>query len=227
MNRIVRRKREMGERVSQFSHANPSEDASYAAVVGRLDERLAVLASLAQQQQAGFMERRASAARRREIRREVSGALRHLVTVASAASAEEPALLRKYRLPKANATHEVLRTLGRTMLEQGRTDQALLGKHGLADRLLDDLAGALDRYEASVVESNEGRRTHVGASAELAVVAAEVMSLVDMLDGLNRYRFGKDTEKRAAWESARRLVSGPQPADGTPVAPGGEVKPAA
>jgi hypothetical protein len=57
--------------------------------------------------------------------------------------------------------------------------------------------------DASVAETNEGRRGHIGARAELDAVSDEVMQLVGMLDGLNRYRFGRDAEMLAAWESAR------------------------
>jgi hypothetical protein len=49
----------------------------------------------------------------------------------------------------------------------------------------------------------------VGAVAELRAVSDEVMQLVDMLDGLNRYRFGGNAELTAAWKSARNVVAGP------------------
>jgi hypothetical protein len=56
-----------------------------------------------------------------------------------------------------------------------------------------------------------------------------VLRLVDMLDGLNRYRFGGNAELRAAWESARNVVSGPRPKEEVAEAPKveGEVRPAA
>jgi hypothetical protein len=51
-----------------------------------------------------------------------------------------------------------------------------------------------------------------------------------MLDGLNRYRFSGNTELLAAWESARKVMVGPRPAEEpqveTPNAEG-EVRPAA
>ena len=39
------------------------------------------------------------------------------------------------------------------------------------------------------------------------------MQLVGMLDGLNRYRFSGNAELKAAWESARKVVSGPRAAE--------------
>ncbi len=88
----------------------------------------------------------------------------------------------------------------------------------------------MDEFDASVVESNEGRRDHVGARAELKAVSDELMQLVEMLDGLNRYRFCGNAELMAAWESARNVVTGPRPAEEPPVeAPKaeGDVRPAA
>jgi len=57
-----------------------------------------------------------------------------------------------------------------------------------------------------------------------------VLQLVEMMDGLNRYRFQKEPQLLVAWEAARHIVSGPQAAKEVPVmtpGEGGEVKPAA
>ena len=47
------------------------------------------------------------------------------------------------------------------MLEQGQAEGELLAQHGLAEKLLEDLAAAVNDFDASVAESNEGRRTTV------------------------------------------------------------------
>ena len=94
-------------------------------------------------------------------------------------------------------------------------------------------AGAQTRKEVLVkhglVES-VGRRANLGASAELTAVADEVVQIVQVMDGLNRYRFMGDSELLAAWESASnepvpvRTPKSPDP-EGPPA--GGEVRPAA
>jgi hypothetical protein len=229
MDRIVRRRLEMAVRVRDFSRAHPSADANYAPVLARLEDRVARLEAVAKQQQSGYLVRHASAVHRQGLRRKLRfELLQHLVTVAESAGRKEEGLADRYRVPKVNATNEAFRTLGRTMLERGQADKEVLAKYGLADRLLEDLAATLDQFDASVADTNEGRREHVGARAELKAVSDEVMGLVELLDGLNRYRFGGDAEMRAAWESARKVVTGPQLAEAPVVpAPGGEVKPAA
>ena len=98
------------------------------------------------------------------------------------------------------------------MLEQGEAERELLVKHGLSDTLLDDLAAAVAEFDASVAETNSGRQDHILASAELQTVSEEVVQLVEMMDGLNRYRFQGEPQLLVAWEAARHVVSGPQPA---------------
>lgn len=228
MNRTVRRKLEMAVRVRDFSGAHPSADANYAPVLARLEDRITRMEALAKQQEGGFLVKRSSVVRRRGLRKRLHHELlRHLVTVAEVAAEEDASLTGRFRMPKGNEPNESFRTLAREMLEQGQEQRELLVKHGLADKLLEDLAAALDQFDASVAETNLGRRDHVGARAELKAVSDEVTRLVELLDGLNRYRFGRDAEMLAAWESARRVVSGPRA--GTPEEPpaGGEVQPAA
>ena len=165
---------------------------------------------------------RASTARREALRRRIHhGLLKHLVSVAELAATEQPGLEERYEVPATNAPNEKFRTIARRMLEKGQSQQELLAKHGLSDSLLPDLAAAVDEFDASVAESNEGRRGHVGARAELKAVSDEVMLLVGMLDGLNRYRFEGNAELLAAWESARKVMGGPRSAAVAPAPDGG------
>jgi hypothetical protein len=224
----------MAVRVRDFSRAHPSADASYASVLGRLESAITRMETLAGQQQGGYLSKHSSTVRRQELRRRLHGGLlRHLVTVAADAASENPALTAMFQLPKSNATNKAFQTLARKMLEQGQAQQELLAKHGLADRLLDDLDAAVNEFDASVAETNGGRQDHVLARAEMDTLGAEVMRLVGMLDGLNRYRFERDRQLLVAWESARHVVTGPlgQEAQEPQAAPApglqAEVKPAA
>jgi hypothetical protein len=224
MNRIVRRRLEMAVRVRDFSRAHPSTDANYAAVLGQVEERIARMEALAKQQQDGTVTAHASTVRRKVLRRRLHHELlRHLVTVADIAAAVQPGLAERYAMPKAN---ETFRTLARRLLVQGQAEKDVLAKHGLADKLLEDLAAAVDEFDGSVTQSNEGRRGHVGAVAELQAVSDEVMRLVEMLDGLNRYRFGGKAELIAAWESAKNVVAAGRGAE-APASIEGDVRPAA
>ncbi len=217
----------MAVRARDFCRAHPAAVASYAAVLAWLEDRIARMEAVAMQQQSGYLAAHSAVTRRRALRRRLHHELlRHLVTVARAADAEQPGLGVQFKVPSASASHEAFRTLSRQMLEQGQTLKELLAKHGLAEGLLPDLAAAVDELDRSVAASNEGRREHVGARAELEAVSDEVMRIVELLDGLNRYRFSGEAEMLAAWESARNVVSGPS-ASGEEPGKEGEVKPAA
>jgi hypothetical protein len=232
MDRGVRRKLNAAVSARDFCRAHPSADASYTLVLDRLDDRIGRMQGLIRQQHEGFSSKHGSVLHRKELRRTLNdGLLRHLETVAVSADVEAPGLAEQLGRPPANASHAQYGALARGMLELGQQHKELLAKHGLADRALEDLSAALDQFDASVAETNEGRRSHVGARADLKELADECMMIMNLLDGLNRYRFQKDPALRAAWKSARHVVTGPvtaeeKAADASASVPG-EVKPAA
>ena len=47
----------------------------------------------------------------------------------------------------------------------------------------------------------------------------EIMRLVGMLDGFNRNRYHHEPELIVAWESAKHIVTGPQPEEDEPATP--------
>lgn len=231
MNRQIRRRKEMAVRVRDFSHAHPSADPSFVSILGRLEEAISRTVALEGQQTGGFLSKHSSTVRRRDVRRRLrEGLLRHLVTIAEDASAEQPQLLEMFRLPPQSASHGAFQNLSRKLLEQGVAQKELLVKHGLSDKLLDDLTAAVADLDASLAETNGGLNNHVLAGAELRRVSDEIMQLVAMMDGVNRYRFEREPQLMVAWESAKHVVTGPLTAEEKGSAePGtaGEVKPAA
>ena len=226
----------MALRVRDFCRAHPSADANHASVLGRLEETIGRMEVLMEQQVGGFLSKRSSVVRRKELRRRLyHGLLRHLVTIAGSAAREKPELGERFELPSPNASNKLFRTVARKMLEQGQAERELLLKHGLAATLLDELSAAIDQFDASVAETSNGTLSHVVARAELEELSDEVMRLVGMLDGINRYRFERDPQLLVAWKTAKHVVSGPQVESAVPPSPTpeptqpptGEVKPAA
>ena len=216
----------MAGRVSKFCHTHPFTDPNHTLVLEMLDGTIVRIDVLMEQQVGGFLSKRSSVVRRTELRRRLyHGLLRHLVTVAGSAARQKPELMEKFELPSPNASHKLFRTVARKMLEQGQAEQELLLKHGLGATLLDELSAAIDQFDVSVAETSSGTLDHVVARAELDELSDEVMRLVGMLDGINRYRFERDPELLVAWKSAKHVVSGPQVETVAP--PVGEEKPAA
>lgn len=179
-------------------------------MLAQLEEKIVRLEELSGQQQDGYLTRHPATVRQREIRRKIHHELlRHLVTIADLADAEQPGMAQRFPSLQGEWSNEAFRTIARKLLVEGQAQRELLARHGLGDTLLGDLTAAVDPFDASVADSNLARRTHVGARADLKAVSNEIVRLVEALDGINRYRFSGNTELRAAWDSARNVVSGP------------------
>jgi hypothetical protein len=239
MDAKSRRKLEMGARALEFSRAHPDTSPGYAAAVTRLEERLTRSRQLAAQQREGRLQVRAATQRKIELRRAMQQAhLPHLAEVGKAATREAPELAQKFVFRPGTSSYLAFRTAARGIAAEATSRQDMLVKHGLVETVLASLTQALDQFDAAVESGAEGRQAHVGASAELRAVADEVVQVVRVMDGLNRYRFMTDTESLAAWASASNVPaasrarkgaepgSGTEPQPGTPPA-GGEVRPAA
>ena len=56
----------------------------------------------------------------------------------------------------------------------------------------------------------------MGASAELDALAEELIQVVRLMDGLNRYRFADDANALAEWMSASNVVGPPRSSSGKP-----------
>ncbi len=211
----------MAVRVRDFCDTNPSADPSFVSVFGRLKEAISRMVALGSQQVSGILSRHASTLNRREIRRRLrNDLLRHLVTIARDAAADKPGLGDKFEIPGHNLSSARFYAASKAMLDLGVAEKELLIKHGLSDKLLDDLAAAVVEFEGSITATNTSREDHVAARAELQKVSEDVLQLVAMMNGINRYRFRNQPHLLVAWETAKHVVTGPQPkAPATPAQP--------
>jgi hypothetical protein len=221
----------MGARALEFSRAHPDESAGYTTALKELAELLERSERLAIEQRQGVSEVRAATARKRELRRAIrQRELVHVARAAQRAAKEVPELTQKFALAREPIPYLTFRSLARTVAAEAEQRRELLVKHGLVDRVLDSLAQSLDQFDQAVGQGAEGRRMHVGAGVELNVVGEEVVQIVRVIDGLNRFRFAGDPDLFAAWRSASNVI-GPRSVAkvSTPVTPPatGEIKPAA
>jgi hypothetical protein len=169
--------------------------------------RLARADTLARQQEAGTLAERASIQQRAELRRAIQEEfLPLLVRVGQSLGAENPDLAGRFRMPGSHAPHRTFVDSTRRMLAIAMEDRARFEAGGLTASFLDDFTAIVGSFEAATGEAHRGKEDHVGAVADLRAVTDEIVKLVGKLDGLNRYRFRKDPELRAAWESARDVV---------------------
>jgi hypothetical protein len=219
MDARTRRKLEAGRRSLGHSRAHPDGSAGYIAALHRLEERLARADALAGQQLNGIRAVRSATARKRELRRQIESThIPHLITVGRIAAREVPELAGKFTTPATDGSYVAFRTAARTLAAEAVNAKDVLIGYGLVESVLDGLNAALARFDQAVEEGTEGRRAHVGASAELRVLADEIVELIKAIGAVNRLRFANDAEVLAAWESASSVVTvNPAP---RPPAPG-------
>lgn len=212
MNSEFSRKLETAKATRNFSRANPSDNPSVAPILTRLEGRISRAETLMAQQRAGELTVHTANDNRKAIRKDIQDhLLPALIEVAGDVAKVEPTLAGRFRLPALNAAKLAFVTSARGMVAEAKANEELFLKHGLEPTLLAELAKAVDEFEAWQEEAHAGKRDHTGARAELVEVMAEIMELIHLLDGLNRYRFRSDSEKMAAWKSARN-VFGPKKA---------------
>ena len=223
----------MGTRVRDFCRAHPSDDPSYATLLGRLEDLLTRADGLATQQRAGRIAELWAAARRTDLRRDMHfQLLRHLVRVGELAAKEKPELGGKFRLRAQNSTHKSFLVAAKAMLAEGFANKELFLKLGLSQNMLDELSKEVVDFEGATETGNIGRSDHIGARADLDTVSLEILEVVELLNTFNRFRFRDAPDLAAAWESTRKVL-GPvrgrsaQPNNGKPEQPSGGVAPAA
>ena len=206
MNAMLRRRLERAARVRDFIRAHRTDGAGEATALTHLEELMQRAEALAAQQRAGVLATRASTMQREKLRRALQTKLiKYLAAVGAVAAKEHTELAAQFQL-RPNAPHQVLLTAARGMLDKASAQKDLLVSLGLSASLLDDLNAALGEFEKTLEATRAGKRDHIGASADLRAVSAEIAEQVRVLDGLVRYRFGDNAELMAAWASARDVL---------------------
>jgi high-affinity Fe2+/Pb2+ permease len=207
----------MAERVRDFLRAHKTDGVGEGLGLAKLEELLQRAQVLASQQRVGVAMTRQATKHRHEVRRALqSKILRYLRAVGRVAAKQNGELANEFPLPPSNTTFQALITAGQATLEKATAQKDALVSLGMSPQVVDDLAKALGEFERTLEATREGRREHVGASADLEAVAAEVAEQVQLLDGVVQYRFGDDAELMGAWASARNVLGPFKPKAQTP-----------
>jgi hypothetical protein len=206
MDGRLRRRLEMAVRVRDFLRTHLTDGVAEGTALARLAELVQRAEVLAGQQRAGILATRAATVMRGEVRRALrSKLLLYLSAVAGVAAHENVELAAEFRLPKVGPNQAFL-TMARGMLEKATAHKQLLVERGMSDTLLADITAAIEEFEQTLEATRASRLEHVGASADLRSVMAEISEQVKVLDGIVRYRFGDNTELMGAWASAHNVV---------------------
>ena len=211
MRAQLRRRLEMAERVRDFLRAHKTDGVGEGLGLAKLEELLSRAQVLAGQQRVGVAMTRQATKHRIEVRRALqSKILRYLRVVGRVAAKQNGELANEFPLPPSNASDKALVTAAQATLEKATARKDVLVSLGMSPQVVDDLGKALGEFERTLEASREGRREHVGASADLEAIGAEIAEQVQLLDGVVQYRFGDDAELMGAWASAHNVVGPPR-----------------
>jgi hypothetical protein len=207
MKAQLRRRLEMAERVRDFLRAHQTDGVGEGLGLAKLEELLQRAQVLAGQQRIGVAMARQATKHRNEVRRALEDKiLKYLRVVGRVAAKEKGELANQFPLPASNGSHQALLTAARTTLEKATAQRDVLVSLGMSQKVLDDLTAALNEFEQTLEATRAGRREHVGASADLEAIGAEIAEQVKLLDGVVQYRFGDNVELMGAWASARNVL---------------------
>jgi hypothetical protein len=217
MNTAVRRKLDMAARVREFVRAHAATEPGYTPVVTRLDELLGQAQAILARQHQGNVASRGAIAQRNDLRRTIHAQLVHyLVAVGTVAAKGQADVAARFKLPDTNAPNMVYSTAVKALLAAGEGERDLLVKAGLSPTLFEELGKMVADFEAASEVAHTARRDHIGARIDLAVIANLLSEQVKLLDGITRYRFGKDVEMMAEWKAAKQLLGQSRPVDAPP-----------
>jgi len=224
----LRRRLEMAERVRDFLRAHKTDGVGEGLGLAKLEELLSRAQVLAGQQRVGVAMTRQATKHRVEVRRALQRKLlRYLRVVGRVAAKQNGELANEFPLPPSNASDKALVTAAQATLEKATARKDVLVSLGMSPQVVDDLGKALGEFERTLEASREGRREHVGASADLEVIGAEIAEQVQLLDGVVQYRFGDDAELMGAWASARNVLGPFKPKEQAPGGGGSQTPKAA
>ena len=217
MRAQLRRRLEMAERVRDFLRAHETEGVGQLLGLVKLEELVQRAQVLAAQQRVGVAITRQATKQREAVRRALqSKLLRYLRVVGKVAAKQNGELANQFPLPPGNTSQQALLTAARATLENATAQKDVFVALGMSQKVLEDLASAVAEFDKTLEATREGRREHVGASADLEAVCAAIAEQVQLLDGVVQYRFGDDAELMGAWHSARNVLGPFKPKEQTP-----------
>ena len=207
MNADIRSKLELAEKVQVFNRAHPVTDPGIKPVFDQVDESIDRARALITTQVQGREQARTANATRRDLKSLLkTGLLRVISNIFADAATSDPSL-GSLKAPAWQAPNRVFIEGAEALVAAARDRLDVLAKHGLTTGLVDEAEKLVAQYRTATETASAARQEWVHSSAELEMVGARIMGLVDRIHGLNRHRFANQPDLMATWEVARNLVT--------------------
>ena len=157
MRADVSRIYDMGTRVGSFSDTEPDTDPGQAQSVAEVKGLVQQMQVAAAAQRTGIIDRRAGAAEKESLRREIlAGPVTHLAQVGRRASRDVHELGQAFQRKPSKGSYVEFLTASRTMQAEAEQHKAVLLKYGLSESVLAQLGELLDRFDAAVLLATTG-----------------------------------------------------------------------
>ncbi len=207
MKATIRKIQNMGVAALEFCLAHPDTGPGYEAATARLSAITLELTRLAGELRAGIAAERGAIGTKQTLRTALEqNELLHLCRVVQAAAEALPQLVPVFQRSQENRSYQAFRTAAQGMLEAARQHQEALVPFGLSEAVITSLASRLVEFDQAMDASATARRLHVRAARALDEAGNELMQVVRVLDGTNRFRFAKEPDLLAAWRSATNVL---------------------
>lgn len=197
---------DMAGRALAFLLGHPDPNPATAQVIGKLASLVSRSDSLAQLQRTSQITGTAAVNLKNDLRVAIEDGMIVLSGISLAIVKSHPDMTIHIRLPQGRVAESTFVTIARVAVAEASARKELFVVEGMPEALLDEMTKLLDDYEAALTRQRNALSTQVGASAQLAAVATDIIGVVKHLDKLNRRRFKKDPELKAAWKSARNVA---------------------
>ena len=204
MNDLEKRSYDMFVRVRDFG-ANRGTDfpstglggqlfAEVTAIVGELEHHATVQTTNAAR--LGSVSKTTARATLREDLRSINRTARAIAVV-------NPALKKKFALPRAG--DQTLLNGARSFAEQAEPLVAEFTKHELEPDFLVNLKKDIDVFQSAVTEQNHTKEARIQATASLDAVMERGFKAIQRLDAIVKNKYQKDSPSQLAWVSASHL----------------------
>jgi hypothetical protein len=212
MNDNDTRRYEMFLRARQLGTDEAASIASFTFVkdlFSSLSEVVTELESHANLQASGLSTARQSTQSKTAARDELERDLNAISRTARSISNSVPGLEQKFRWSRELKDQELL-TTARVFAADALPLKAEFTKRGLPTSFLDDLLEDIAAFEQALTQREQGKETHVNASATIDDLIERGTKTVRELDPLMRNIFENSPGKLAAWLSASHVERAPR-----------------
>ena len=210
MERRIGRELEVGSRAVVFIEANPDEHPVNRAFAEGFVGLVGHGGELATQVRVLRDQRNAALKLKYPGRDELRAQLDLLQGFTDAAMLRRPELGLDFRLPPRSIGKIGFGAQVRSIAALATAHRAVLVSYGMPDQMPEQLVRRMDQIELAERQRADAQQRLTGARAELREVAREIRAGLRHLDAIYRVRFAGNTEKLAAWKSARER-RGPMP----------------